>query len=141
MSVEAAMQDLESRTLAEMSGSIAQLIYIASTRDYNTGQYNHDGLTFCFTEEVARTALAAHHRKIFRELVFAPLEDIVQQLDRYMGTSGVLRADFLELWKKIQPYRVTVPADSDPIAMELFASNVKVALAILQTRQETVPHN
>ena len=132
--MEAAIQDLQGHTLGNLSGTIAQLVYIASTRDYNTGQYYHDGLAFRFTEEVARAALAAHHKKIFRELVFCPLEDLVQQLDLYMRSSRVLRADFLELWRKIEPYRVTAPVDCDPLSVELFFSNLKIALAILQTR-------
>jgi hypothetical protein len=135
MSVEAAIQDLQGRTLGELPGTVAQLVYLASTRDYNTGQYYHDGLAFRHTEEVARVALAAHHKRIFRELVFCPLEALIQQLELYINSSRVERSHFLGLWKKIEPFRVTVPMDCDPLSVELFFSNLKVALAILLSRQ------
>ena len=57
VSVEEAIEDLQNHTLEGISGSIARLVYLASTRDYNSGRYYHDGLAFRFTEEVAQTAL------------------------------------------------------------------------------------
>ncbi len=141
VSVEEAIEDLQRHTLAGVAGEIAQLVYLASTRDYNTGQYYHDGLAFRFTEEIVQSALAEHHRNVFRELVFSSLEDLVRQLETYMKSSRVARVAFLQLWKKLEPYRVTVPMDCDALAAELFFSNVKVALAILQSRQEMNPQS
>ena len=135
-SVEEALKDLQSHTLGGIPGEIARLVYIASTRDYNTGQYYHDGLAFHFSEEVARTALSTHHREIFRKLVFSTVEEIVQQLDAYMSSARVLPSEFLEVWRKLEPYRVTIPLDCDALSVELFFSNVRIALAILQARQE-----
>jgi len=136
ISVEDAMQDLEHHTLRAIPGEIGQLVYLASTRDYNTGVYYHDGLAFRYTEEVARTALALHHKKVFRELVFSSLEELVQQLDVYMKSSHVLPSEFLELWRKLEPYRITVPLDCDPLSVELFFSNIRTAVAILEARQQ-----
>ena len=136
VTVEEAIKDLQHHTLGAIPGEIARLVYLASTRDYNTGQYYHDGLAFRFNEEVASIALATHHRETFRKLVFSPLEDLVQQLDAYMSSTRVLSTECLEFWKKIEPYRVTIPIDCDTMSVELFFSNVRVALAILQTRQK-----
>src|SRR6266404_4882280 len=44
MDVEAAREDLNNRTLARIGLEFGRLIYLASTRDYNTGRYYHDGL-------------------------------------------------------------------------------------------------
>ncbi len=141
VSVEEAIEDLEKHTLRSIPGEIGQLVYLASTRDYNTGVYYHDGLAFRYSEEVARTALALHHKKVFRELVFSSLETLVEQLDRYMKSSRVLPNEFLELWRKLEPYRITVPLDCDPLSVELFFSNIRTAVAILEARQEPIPKN
>src|SRR3989337_1941471 len=105
MSVEEAIRDLESHTLGGIPGEIARLVFLASTRDYNTGQYYHDGLAFRFSEERARIALEAQHNAIFRKLVFNSVEDLVQQLDAYMSSARVPPTEFLEVWEKLEPYR------------------------------------
>jgi len=137
MDVEAAIEDLKNRTLAAIPGEFARLVYLASTRDYNTGQYYHAGLAFQFTEEVARAALAACHQESFSRLLLTPLEELVKELDRYVHLTGTRPAEFFEAWKKVEPYRVTVPLDCDQLSAEFFFSNVRTALAISQTRQET----
>ena len=141
VSVEVAIENLQNHTLEGIPGSIAKLVYLASTRDYNSGRYYHDGLAFRFTEEVAQTALSVYHGRIFQELVSCSLEDLCGQLKSYMETSGIAPADFLELWGKLEPYRVTVPLECDNLSARLFFSNIKIALAILQSRPETFPHN
>ncbi len=67
--VEAARRDLADRTLATIRGDLARLIYLASMRDYNTGEYHHEGLAYMFTESVAGKAIAACHRDVFRRLI------------------------------------------------------------------------
>ena len=139
MTVEEAIDDLRRHTLSGLPGEIARLVYLASTRDYNTGHYYHDGLAFRFSEEVAGVALARHHQETFQKLVFSSLEDLVQNLDAYMTSSSVLATDFLEFWRKVEPYRVTIPLDCNTLSIELFFSNFRVALAILQSRQQMMP--
>jgi hypothetical protein len=42
---------------------------------------------------------------------------------------------FISAWKKLEPYRVAVPVESDPLATEFFFANLRTALAILENRQ------
>jgi hypothetical protein len=137
--VRAASQDLRNRTLSHIPGSLERLIYLASMRDYNTGLYHHDGLALRFSEEASCEALADCHREAYRELLSCSLEEIVSQLQAYMQSSSSDPAEFLAAWKGLRPYRVAVPAETDPLAAEFLFSNLKVALAILESRLRIPP--
>jgi len=133
--VIAAREDLRRRTLPYAPRSLDRLIYLASMRDYNTGLYQHDGLAARFSPEVACEALADCHREAFRELLLAPLKDLVEQLETYMILTGTKPTDFITTWKDLAPYRVAVPVGTDSLAVELLFSNLKIALAILERQQ------
>ena len=131
MAVEDALRDLQNRTLANLDGDIARLVYLASTRDYNSGRYAHDGLSFRFTAPVAEQVLAKAHRDAFVSLALSPLEVLVSQLKQYIR-SGCARPDeLLESWHELEPFRILAPEHDDPITIKLFISNVRVALAIV----------
>jgi hypothetical protein len=132
--VVAASDDLRRRTLSQVPRPLDRLIYLASMRDYNTGLYHHDGLAARFSEEVACEALSGCHREAFRELLSAPLEDLVAQLEAYLKSTHTYPADFINAWKGLEPYRVTVPVDADPLAADFLFSNLRIALAILERR-------
>lgn len=134
MDVEDASQDLRSRTLAHVDRPLDRLIYLASTRDYNTGLYYHDGLAARFTQEIACQALADCHREAFRQLVGCSLKDLVSQVEGYMATTHTSPAEFIAVWKGLEPYRVAVPVESDHLSTEFLFSNLKVSLAILEHR-------
>jgi hypothetical protein len=139
MDVQAAARDLRLRTLSQIPRVLDQLIYLASLRDYNTGVYYHDGLGSRFSEEAACEALADCHREAFRQMLSCSLEEIVNELQAYMQTTSSGPVEFLAAWKGLKPYRVAVPAETDPLAAEFLFSNLKVALAILESRLRTSP--
>lgn len=139
MDVEDAARDLRSRTLAHVDRPLDRLIYLASTRDYNTGLYYHDGLASRFTQEIACQALADCHREAFRELVGCSLKDLVSQVAGYMATTHTSAAEFIAVWKGLEPYRVAVPVESDHLSTEFLFSNLKVSLAILEHRLTLPP--
>ncbi len=130
--VEEALRDLRNRTLARLDGDFAKLVYLASTRDYNTGRYVHDGLSFRFSEPIVERALAAAHREVFASLAVSPLRTFVAQVEQYIR-SGCARPDELvTTWNSSEAYRVLAPAADHPLTVRLFMSNVKVALAIVK---------
>src|ERR1700674_1685067 len=137
--VVAAARDLRLRTLSQNPNPLDCFIYLASLRDYNTGLYYHDGLASRFSEEVACEALAVCHREAFRQLTSSSLEDLVSQMEAYMASIHTSRGEFIAAWRTLEPYRVAIPVNTDPLAAEFLFSNLKVALAILETRLSIRP--
>ena len=132
--VEQAYDDLSRRSLSRIEGDLARLIYLASTRDYNTGKYHHDGLAARFQEEIASQALELAHREIFFQIAARSLEELVHQVELYVNSSPQGREEVLQVWQKLEPYRVALPVDVNIALAQLFVSNIKLALAILRRR-------
>jgi hypothetical protein len=137
--VQAASQDLRFRTLSQLPHPLDRLIYLASTRDYNTGLYHHDGLALRFSGEAACEALADCHREAFRQVLTSSLEEIVNQLQAYMEASRIDPVEFIAAWRDLKPYQVAVPAETDPLSAEFLFSNLRIALAILENRFRAIP--
>lgn len=129
-----AKEDLCRRTLAKLTRPLDRMIYLASTRDYNSGLYYHDGLAAGFGQETACEALADCHREAFHQLVQCSLKDLVQQMKAYVASTHTNPDEFLSSWRKLEPYRVTIPVETDALSAELLFSNFKIALAILEVR-------
>jgi hypothetical protein len=137
--VQAAYDDLLQRSLSKISGDLARLVYLASTRDYNTGTYHHDGLAARYRADAASKALEIAHRQVFYQLSAYPLEKLVEELELYLNSSRERPADVLRTWQKLEPYRIAIPVEVNPAVARLFLSNVRLALAIWRFRQKQAP--
>jgi hypothetical protein len=135
--VEQAYDDLLRRSLFKISGDLAKIIYLASTRDYNTGRYHHDGLADRFQADIASQALEFAHRQIFYRIASRSLEDLVREVELYISSSRQSRDEVLQVWQKLEPYRVAIPVNVNQVVAQLFLSNIKLALAILRLRPES----
>ncbi len=124
--------ELEERTLSNIGGEFARLIYLASTRDYNTGRYYHGGLAVSFSPEAAQAALADCHERTFNRIALLQLNELLEEIVLYTRSAQVSTSELLKTWQILEPYRIAIPKDCNPVAAELFCSNVKIALAILQ---------
>ena len=136
VTVQAAYEDFLQRSLSKLSCDFARLIYLASTRDYNTGSYHHDGLASRFSPEVAAKALEMAHRQVFLQLSAYSLQELVEQLKIYFESSADEAGEILRMWQKLEPYRVAIPVEVNPAVARLFLSNVRLALAIWRSRQD-----
>ncbi len=134
--VQAAYEDLLQRSLSKLPGDLARLVYLASTRDYNTGTYHHDGLAARFRPDAATKALEIAHRQVFYRLSAYSLEELVKELELYLNSSHESPAEVLRTWQKLEPYRVAIPVEVNPAVARLFLSNVKLALAVWRFRQK-----
>src|ERR1700741_2595626 len=111
ITLEEVYGDLLRRSLSKISGDLARLIYLASTRDYNTGKYHHDGLAAHFQADLACQALELAHRQIFYRIAARSLEEVVAELELYINSSRQSREEVLQVWQKLEPYRVALPVD------------------------------
>jgi hypothetical protein len=137
--VQAAYNDLLQRSLSKLSGDLARLVYLASTRDYNSGTYHHDGLAARYRADAAGKALEIAHRQVFCRLAAYPLEKLVEELELYLNSSHESPADVLRIWQKLEPYRIAIPVEVNPAVARLFLSNVRLALAVWRFRQKAAP--
>ena len=129
--LEAAVRDLEVRTLANLRGELTKLVYLSSTRDYNTGEYQHDGLAHQFGAQAAQRALAQCHQAAFQDLLHSSLPALVAQLATYIDSTGAEREKVLHSWRRLQAFRVLVPGTCDDLSADFFVSNIRIALEVL----------
>jgi hypothetical protein len=139
MTMNKAYDDLQHRTLGAIPCDLARLIYLASTRDYNSGAYHHEGLAARYGLESARVALRAAHKDVFYRLMALSLEGLVSELDTYVRSSREVPAGVVHAWQELEPYHVAVPMEVDRTMVMLFLSNVKLALEALRLRHVEVP--
>lgn len=132
--MQTAFEDMLHRTLSRIPNGIGRLIYLASTRDYNSGTYQHEGLATRFSPAAATRALKAAHHEAFRELASLSLEELVAELNSYVQSADEAPAELLRFWRSIEPYRVAIPIDADPTMGQLLLSNIRVALEVLRLR-------
>jgi hypothetical protein len=134
LEVEAAVGEFRRRELSGRRSEFLGLTFISSTRDYNSGRYYHEDLARRFSEQTMERALAICHEEIFERLLYIPLEEFVSQLETYVKITPETPANIIRAWCKLEPYRVLMPMNSDRLSADLFISNVRIALAILQDR-------
>lgn len=130
-------QDLLDRSLSKIRCDLSRLVYLASTREYNTGNYHHEGLSRRYGADEARKALQGAHHAVFNRLSTATLHDLVGQLESYVENSSETPNDVVYAWQELEPYRIAMPMDANPTAVQLLLSNIKVALKVLQLRQKS----
>lgn len=124
--------DLHNRTLAKLQSDFSRLVYLASTRNYNTARYEHDGLSFHYSAQIAEEVLADAHREVFWNLAGSSLKTLTEELERYIVSESLSPDDLLAAWSGLEAYRVLAPLRQDPLVIRIFQSNLKAALAVVR---------
>lgn len=112
--------------LAGLPGAFARLVYLSSLRDENSGTYRHYALEARHTPEQCHAALLACHREIFYAWLRTSLEEQRDELRSYLGTLDEDRTTVLTTWKKLEPFRLYVPAEATRGERELFLSDLRI---------------
>jgi hypothetical protein len=135
------IQDFTLTTLAGIPGEFGRLTYMASLRDLSSGRYEHAGLAALYPDEALQQALNLCHEQIFERVLETPLArqetDLKECLERMPG--GLCTA--LTHWRRMEAYRVLMPERAPGYLKELFCSNLRALLEILQEECSTARSN
>jgi hypothetical protein len=132
------IHDFAMTTLSAIPNEYGRLTYIASLRDLSTGRYEHAGLAALYPGEAMQEAVKQCHEEVFRRILETPLSLQENDLRACLaGMEGTLGAT-VSHWRQMEAYRVLMPEESPDYLKELFCSNLRALLEILQNGTATV---
>ena len=135
--IEPIVRDFTTITLAAIPNVFGRLTYIASLRDLSSGRYEHAGLQAVYPQEAVQEALEFCHREIFSRILEMPLSVQEQDLSEFLERMpGALPAT-IGHWRQLQAYRILPPEDAADYLRELFFSNLRALLEILESQHST----
>ena len=126
------IQDFTFTTLANIPGLFARLVYVASLRDLSSGKYEHAGLAALYPEEALQQALEVCHEQVFEKVLETSLEAQEEDLRVCLSRMSEGFCAAVTHWQRMESYRVLLPEQSPDYLQELFCSNLRALLEILQ---------
>jgi len=131
------VRDFTSTTLAAIPNLFGRLIYIASLRDLSSGNYEHAGLAALYSTQAIQESLECCHHEIFQKILETPLSIQAEDLRECLqGMSGSFPAT-VSHWRRLEAYRILPPATAPDYLRELFFSNLRALLEILEAKNST----
>ncbi len=131
------IHDLTLSTLARISCPFSRLAYLASLRDISTNVYEHAGLAAVYPQAAVRQALEQCHQEVFERILEMPLLAQEEDLRAHLRTMPNGSRNAAIQWRRLESYRALLPADSPEYLKELFCSNVRAILEILEKESST----
>jgi len=126
------IQDFTLTTLAGIPNVFSRLAYMASLRDLSSGKYEHAGLAALYSDEAIQESMQLCHEQIFERVLETPLELQERELRECLEhMPGGLCATIAH-WRRMEAYRVLMPERVPGYLKELFCSNLRALLEILQ---------
>jgi hypothetical protein len=131
------IQDFTVTTLAGIPGLFARLVYLASLRDLSSGRYDHAGLSALYPDAAIQQALQLCHEQIFERILEAPLASQQEDLRTCLSAMEGGLHGAVSHWRRSEAYRILQPEASPDYLKDLFCSNLRALLEILD--QEGLP--
>jgi len=126
------VRDFTATTLAAIPNAFGRLIYIASLRDLSSGTYEHAGLAALYSQRAIQESLECCHHEIFQRILETPLSVQADDLRECLqGLPGPFAATVAH-WRQLESYRILLPSNAPDYLRELFFSNLRVLLEILE---------
>ena len=126
------IHDLTVSTLARISSPFSRLAYLASLRDISTNVYDHASLNALYPQPAVQQALEQCHQELFERILELPLMVQQDDLRAHLRTSPNGSRNAAAQWRRLEAYRALLPADSPDYLKELFCSNVRAILEIVE---------
>lgn len=127
-----AAADIWKKTLSQIPSIFGRMVYLASLRNSNSGDYEHHGVAQFFGAENASTALGESHQEVFAEWLCMDLPQQKRDLDVYLSGLEGVRRTVLSTWLRLEPYRGCVPASAREVERELYLADLETLLALLR---------
>lgn len=135
--VQQVVGDFTTATLAAIPNVYGRLTYLAALRDLSTGKYEHAGLAAVYSSEAVQEALEYCHKEIFLKILETPLaiqeQDLRECLECMPGSMPATIAH----WRQMEAYRILPPENAPDYLRELFFSNLRVLLELLEGENST----
>jgi hypothetical protein len=131
------VRDFTATTLAAIPNLYGRLIYIASLRDLSTGKYEHSGLAALYSPEAIQEALECCHHEIFQRILETPLAIQADDLRECLQEMDGSFSSTLSNWRRMESYRILPPGNAADYLRELFFSNLRALLEILEMQNST----
>lgn len=120
------------RELNLIGTSYGQLVYLAGMLDPNTGRYNHFAMS-ATPENDFNQLCRRKHEAIFQHWVAFPLEKKMADLELYISSlAGVNRAELVDAWLRLTPYKYLVPASIQGPERRKHVSDFEAILGLLK---------
>lgn len=124
--------DVWRHTLSQIPSVFGRLVYLASLRDSNTGEYEHHGLIARFGAEAAGRALRESHEQTFAEWINLTIEEQTADLDLYFSAQKADRRTIIESWLTMTPYTGFAPGATREVERQLYLADLEAILELLK---------
>jgi hypothetical protein len=133
------IRDFTESYLVSVPFQFLRLVYLSSLRDLSSGRYEHAGLAAVYPESVIQQCLELCHGQIFERILEMPLASQEKDLrDSLSAMDGGL-AISISNWQRLESYRFLIPAAVPDYLKELFCSNLRALLEVLQKGSTPAP--
>jgi hypothetical protein len=127
-----ATSDLWRNTLSQIPTVFGRLVYLASLRNSNNGNYEHHGLGLVFGEDEANRALKDSHSAVFAEWLTFNLEQQKADLDLYLAGLFEDKRLVVETWIRLAPYQNLIPASVRGVERRLYISDLAALMELFR---------
>jgi hypothetical protein len=133
--------DFTESTLGAIPAQFARLIYMASLRDLSSGRYEHAGLSAIYSEVAVQQCMELCHGQIFERILESPLAAQEVDLRESLSVMEGGLSNSIANWRRMESYRFLIPAAVPDYLKELFCSNLRALLEVLQKASSPAHEN
>jgi hypothetical protein len=127
-----AASDLWRNTLSQIPTVFGRLVYLASLRNPNNGNYEHYGLALVFGEDEANKALRDSHSTVFAEWLTFNLEQQKADLDLYLAGLFEDKRAIIQTWVRLAPYQNLIPAAIRGVERRLYITDLAALMELFR---------